>query len=52
MLSPYRVAGMGEPWSMHLHRTHQLLCQQGIGAILTLTEDDLYGERNRQAGFV
>ncbi len=53
MLTPYyRVAGMGEPWSMHLERTYQLLGAQGIGAILTLTEDDLYGEKNRRAGFV
>jgi atypical dual specificity phosphatase len=51
-LGPYRVAGMGEPWSMKMDATHRFLREQGIGAILTLTEDDLYGERHRAAGFL
>ncbi len=51
-LGPYRVAGMGEPWSMKMEATHRFLREQGIGAILTLTEDDLYGGRHRAAGFL
>lgn len=50
-LHPYRVAGMGEPWHTKIKETHRLLAAQGIGAILTLTEDDLYGEVHRSAGF-
>jgi atypical dual specificity phosphatase len=51
-LGPYRVAGMGEPWSMKMEDTHWFLREQGLGAILTLTEDDLYGARHRAAGFL
>ena len=51
-LHTYRVAGMGEPWSMKIDKTLQLLRDQGIGAILTLTEDDLYGKRYQDAGFL
>ena len=51
-LYPYRVAGMGEPWHLRFERTQQLLAAQGIGGILTLTEDDLYGEQHRAAGFL
>jgi len=50
-LGPYRVAGMGEPWAERMGATHRFLREQGIGAILTLTEDDLYGARHRAAGF-
>ena len=45
------VAGMGEPWSSKLEETHRLLKQSGIGAILCLTEDDLYGRQHETAGF-
>ncbi len=51
-LHPYKVAGMGEPWSMKIEHTHQLLKKKGIGAILTLTEDDPYGKFHRVAGFI
>jgi atypical dual specificity phosphatase len=51
-LSPYKIAGMGEPWSMKLDLTFQLLKQKGIGAILTLTEDDLYGPDYVKSGFI
>jgi len=51
-LSPYRVAGMGEPWFAKMTVTHRFLRERGIGAILTLTEDDLYGDRHRAAGFL
>ena len=43
---------MGEPWSLKIERTQQLLVNQGVGGILTLTEDDLYGEEHRAAGFL
>jgi len=51
-LHPYPVAGMGEPWSTKIEQTQKLLKSQGIGAILTLTEDDLYGGQHREAGFL
>jgi atypical dual specificity phosphatase len=51
-LSGYPVAGMGEPWSMKIEPTHRFLRDHGVGAILTLTEDDLYGARHREAGFL
>lgn len=47
----YPLAGMGEPWSMKIKETHRILKKQGIGAILTLTEDDLYGEKHIKGGF-
>jgi len=50
-VGPYRVAGMGEPWLGKMDTTHRFLRGQGVGAILTLTEDDLYGARHRAAGF-
>lgn len=50
-LHPYRVAGMGEPWHARMARTQHLLASQGIGSILTLTEDDLYGQLHTAAGF-
>jgi atypical dual specificity phosphatase len=50
-LGDYPVAGMGEPWSSKLEETHRLLKQSGIGAILCLTEDDLYGKQHEAAGF-
>ena len=49
---PYKIAAMGEPWAMKVDRTLQLLKENGIGAILTLTEDDPYGERYEAAGFI
>lgn len=51
-LYPYKVAGMGEPWHMKIERTQQLLAARGIGAILTLTEEDLYGKQHIKAGFL
>ncbi|MEE8400138.1 MAG: dual specificity protein phosphatase family protein [Desulfobacterales bacterium] len=51
-LHPYKVAGMGEPWVQKMADTHRLLKAKGIGAILTLTEDDLYGDLHRSAGFL
>lgn len=51
-LDAYPVAGMSEPWSAKIETTLHLLREQGIGAILTLTEDDLYGEQVRAAGFL
>ena len=50
-LSSYTVAGMGEPWLNKLEGTHAALKACGIGAILTLTEDNLYGDRHLEAGF-
>lgn len=50
-LGDYPVAGMGEPWSSKLEDTHLLLKQSGIGGILCLTEDDLYGKKHVAAGF-
>ena len=51
-LDSYRVAGMSEPWYEKMEPTLALLKEQGIGAILTLTEDNLYGEEYAAAGFV
>ena len=51
LLHPYKVAGMGEPWHSRMAETHRLLASQGIGAVLTVTEDDLYGDLHRAAGF-
>lgn len=50
-LGPYAVAGMGEPWIDKLPETHAALKQAGVNAILTLTEDNLYGEQHLKAGF-
>jgi len=50
-LVPYPVAGMGEPWIAKMAQTHADLKRCGIGAILTLTEDNLYGDHHIQAGF-
>ncbi len=50
-LSPYLVAGMGEPWIEKMTETHTDLKNCGISAILTLTEDNLYGDRHVDAGF-
>lgn len=51
-LGPYRVAGMGEPWLAKMETTHRFLRGQGIGAVVTLTEDDLYGHLHRAARFL
>jgi len=51
-LGDHRVAGMGEPWSMKIDLTQKILRERGIGAILTLTEDDPYGKLHRAAGFI
>ena len=47
----YAVAGMGEPWLAKMAQTHDILRQRGVEGILTLTEDDLYGQHHRDAGF-
>ncbi|MCU0821479.1 MAG: dual specificity protein phosphatase family protein [Spirochaetes bacterium] len=51
-LRPYKVAGMAEPWLEKLKPTFELLKSNGIGAVLTLTEDDLYGKYYKAAGFL
>ncbi|MBU2647245.1 dual specificity protein phosphatase family protein [bacterium] len=51
LLSPYSIAGMGEPWLDKMAATHAALKASGIGAILTLTEDNMYGNLHVQAGF-
>jgi atypical dual specificity phosphatase len=51
-LHTYRVAGMSEPWSLKIERTLMLLKDRGIGAILTLTEDNLFGGDYAAAGFL
>jgi len=51
-LHPYKVAGMGEPWLERIERTLELLKDEGIGAILTLTEDNYYGQYYQIAGLV
>ena len=51
-LHTYRVAGMSEPWSMKIDRTLRILKDQGIGAILTLTEDNPYGTDYTEAGLL
>lgn len=50
-LGDYPVAGMGEPWASKLEETHMLLKAAGVGAVLCLTEDDLYGKAHTAAGF-
>jgi atypical dual specificity phosphatase len=50
-LYPYKVAGMGEPWRQHIRRTLELLKKEGIGAVLTLTEDDPFGRDYLESGF-
>ena len=51
-IGPSPVAGMGEPWVMKLEKTFELLKSLNIEAILTLTEEDLYGPAYMQAGFI
>lgn len=46
------AAGMAEPWKDFLAETLAALHDQGVGAILTLTEDDPFGPDYRAAGFV
>ena len=50
-IGDYPVAGMGEPWSMKIGETQDILKKHGIGAILTLTEEDMYGPKHMTAGF-
>ncbi|MBW1990492.1 MAG: dual specificity protein phosphatase family protein [Deltaproteobacteria bacterium] len=50
-LSPYRVAGMAEPGREGIQATLALLARRGIGAVLTLTEDDLLARFYLSAGF-
>jgi atypical dual specificity phosphatase len=48
----YPVAGMGEPWAAKIDKTHEVLRNHGVGGILTLTEEDLYGNQHKNAGFM
>lgn len=45
------AAGMAEPWKDRLAETIAALREAGIGAVLTLTEDDPFGADYRAAGF-
>ncbi len=51
-VGPYPIAGMGEPWHSYQDQTFALLKQAGIGAVLTLTEDDPFGQAYTDAGFL
>ncbi len=51
-IADYKVAAMGEPWALKLKSTYKVLKKLGIDAILTLTEDDLYGKSHKKAGFL
>lgn len=51
-LYPYKVAGMGEPWISKIERTFYLLKEEGIGAIVTLTEDNIYEDYYHESGFI
>ena len=51
-IGDYPVAGMGEPWASKIGQTHELLRANGVHAVLTLTEDDLYGKQHAEAGFL
>ncbi|MBA3031379.1 MAG: hypothetical protein FP816_21550 [Desulfobacteraceae bacterium] len=51
-IGDHPLAGMGEPWASKMETTHELLRSKGIGGILTLTEDDLYGPKHIDAGFL
>jgi atypical dual specificity phosphatase len=42
---------MAEPWRDKIDETFAFLRKEGIGAIITLTEDNPYGERFIAAGF-
>ncbi|MBI9076102.1 MAG: dual specificity protein phosphatase family protein [Desulfatibacillum sp.] len=52
MVGPYKVAGMGEPWKGKIRETLEALGERGIGAILTLTEEDYLGQEYLAAGFL
>ncbi len=49
---PHRVAGMAEPWGEGLGLTLDLLARRGVGAVLTLTEEDPLGLDYEAAGMV
>jgi len=51
-IHPYKLAGMAEPWAAKVDETLEALKGKGIGAILTLTEDNPYGKRYRNAGLL
>lgn len=50
-IGDYPVAGMGEPGTIHMEETCAALKAVGIGAILSLTEDNPYGRLLQKAGF-
>ncbi len=50
-LGSYKVAGMGEPWLIKIGENHMVLKDLGIGAILTLTEEDDLHELHEKSGF-
>ncbi|ACL06715.1 dual specificity protein phosphatase [Desulfatibacillum aliphaticivorans] len=52
LLGPYPVAGMGEPWKSKIQDTLAALREKGVGAVLTLTEEDYLGLEYTAAGFL
>ena len=52
LLEPYPVAGMGEPWKSKIRETLAALREKGIGAVLTLTEEDYLGLEYASTGFL
>lgn len=49
-LPGFSVAGMAEPWRDKIDDTIKLLRKEGIGAVVTLTEDNHYGGKFSSAG--
>jgi atypical dual specificity phosphatase len=47
----YPLAGMGEPGTIRMEETFTALKAVGIGAVLSLTEDNPYGHLLQSAGF-
>ena len=52
LLGSYKVAGMGEPWKGKIRETLEALQENGIGSILTLTEEDYLEREYLAAGFL
>lgn len=50
-LPGYKVAGMAEPYVSKLPQTLEALKKNGIGAVISLTENDFFGVYFREAGF-
>ncbi len=47
-----KLAGMGEPYVPKLEETFDMLRDRGVGAVVTLTEDNQYGDEFLEAGFL